>query len=161
VIEAISEGVVFNSMAYAADADSIVALRPRLPKLQKAAAILRAFHYTGRPYDFNFDFRTDSAIVCTELVYKSYEPATNFTGLHFPMEEMLGRPVLPANLIARQFHEQYGTPAQQLDFVAFIDGYEREKRAVESTVEAFRASWKRPKWHVLTQEKPDEVARHE
>jgi hypothetical protein len=161
VIEAISEGVVFNSMEHAADADSIVALRPGLSKREKAAAIRRAFHYAGRPYDFNFDFRTDSAIVCTQLVYKSYEPATNNTGLRFPMIEMLGRPVLPANLIARQFHEQYGTPAQQLDFVAFIDGYEREKRAVESTLEAFRGSWRRPKWHVITQVKPAEVPRRE
>lgn len=161
VIEAISEGVMFNSMEHAADADSIVALRPRLPKREKAAAIMRAFHYAGRPYDFNFDFRTDSTIVCTELVYKSYEPATNYTGLRFPMIEMLGRPVLPANLIARQFHEQFGTPAQQLDFVAFIDGYEREKRAVESTVQAFCASWKRPKWHVLTQRKPVAADRSE
>jgi len=157
VIEAISEGVVFNSMEHAADVDSIVALRPRLAKREKAVAILRAFHYTGRPYDFNFDFRTDATIVCTELVYKSYEPATNFTGLRFPLIEMLGRPVLPANLIARQFHEQFGTPAQQLDFVAFIDGYEREKRAVESTVQAFCASWQRPKWHVITQAQPAEA----
>jgi hypothetical protein len=47
VIEAISEGVMFNSMEHAADADSIVALRPRLSKREKAAAILRAFHYAG------------------------------------------------------------------------------------------------------------------
>jgi len=45
-----------------------------------------------------------------------------------------------------------------LDFVAFLDGYEREKRAVESTLESFRASWRRPKWHVILQDKPEESA---
>ena len=156
VIEAISEGVSFNSIEHACEADSLVVLRPRLPKRDKAAAILRAFHYAGRPYDFNFDFRTDSTLVCTELVYKSYEPAYGYRGLHFPMVEMLGRPVLPANEIAKTFDAQYGTKDQQADFVLFLDGYEKEKRAVESTLEAFRESWKRPKWHVLTQGEPEE-----
>ena len=47
---------------------------PRLPKVEKAQALLRAFHFIGRPYDFNFDFLTDATLVCTELVYKAYEP---------------------------------------------------------------------------------------
>lgn len=154
VIEAISEGVSFNSIEHACDADSLVVLRPRLPKREKAMALLRAFHYAGRPYDFNFDFRTDSTLVCTELVYKSYEPATDCRGLRFPMVEMLGRPVLPANEIAKIFDAQCGTKDQQADFVLFLDGYEKEKRAVESTLDAFRESWKRPKWHVITQDEP-------
>jgi hypothetical protein len=33
----------------------------------------------------------------------------------------------------------------------FLDGQERQKRAVEASIEVFRESWKRPKWHVLAQ----------
>ena len=33
----------------------------------------------------------------------------------------------------------------------FYDGYERKGEAKESDVAAFRKSWQRPKWHVLTQ----------
>jgi len=152
VIEAMSEGVSFTPLEHCADADSVVVLRPLLPKTEKAMAILRAFHYAGRPYDFNFDFATDSELVCTELVYKSYEPAQGMTGLHLPLEEMLGRQLLPANLIVRQFDQQYGTTNAQFQFVAFLDGHEREGKAVESNVTQFRQSWQRPKWHVLTQE---------
>ena len=149
VLEAISEGVTFTTLEHSADADAVVVLRPRLPKSEKAEAIRRAFHYAGRPYDFNFDFRTDAALVCTELVYKAYEPSTAMTGLTFATEEMLGRPVMPANLIARMFDTQYGTQSQQLDFVLFLDGHERAERAVEADLAAFRASWKRPKWHIV------------
>lgn len=56
VIEAISEGVSFTTIEHSLEADSVVILRPRLSKLEKAIAIKQAFHYSGRPYDFNFDF---------------------------------------------------------------------------------------------------------
>lgn len=153
VIEAISEGVAFTTIEHSADCDSLVVLRPRVPKTEKAQAILRAFHYAGRPYDFNFDFRTDSALVCTELVYKAYEPSNGFPGLKLPMTEMLGRPVLPANEIVKQFDADHGTEKQQFDFVLFLDGYEKPRRAVEADLAAFRESHKRPKWHVLVNEK--------
>ena len=152
VIEAMSEGVSFTTIEHSADADALAVLRPRVPKTEKALAILRAFHYSGRPYDFNFDFATDSELVCTELVFKSYEPARNVRGLQFPLVEMLGRLVTPANEMARQFDAQCGTADQQTDLVLFLDGYERTKNAVFAAIEEFRRSWKRPKWHIVERE---------
>jgi hypothetical protein len=152
IIEAIGEGVSFKSLEHSAACDSLVVLRPRLPKSEKSQAILRAFHYSGRPYDFNFDFSTDAELVCTELVYKAYEPAAGCTGLKFPLVEMLGRKVTPANELVKQFDEQYETPNQQFDVVIFLDGRERQKQASEATVAELRRSWKRPKWHVFLQE---------
>ena len=76
------------------------------------------------------------------------------TGLSFPLVEIVGRHATPANEIARQFDENYGTEAQQFDFVLFLDGYERKGAAVEADVEAFRKSWRRPKWHILVQDTP-------
>ncbi len=151
VIEAISEGVSLTTLEHSADCDSLAVLRPRRPKSEKAQALVRAFHYTGRPYDFNFDFATDAELVCTELVYKAYEPASGFAGLKFPLTEMLGRKLLPANEIARQFDAQVGTPAPQFDLVIFLDGQERKRNATEASLSDFRSSWRRPKWHVVTQ----------
>jgi hypothetical protein len=151
VIEAISEGVSFTTLEHSADCDSLVVLRPKLAKAEKAEALVRAFHYAGRPYDFNFDFATDSELVCTELVYKAYESAAGFRGLTFPLIEMLGRKVTPANEIARQFDAQCETAEQQFELVLFLDGQERHTKAVEASLATFRASWKRPKWHVLVQ----------
>lgn len=151
VIEAISEGVSFTTLEHSADCDSLAVLRPRLPKREKAQALLRAFHYAGRPYDFNFDFATDSELVCTELIYKAYEPAADFRGLTFPLVEMLGRKVTPANEIAKQFDSHFGNSDQQFDLVIFLDGQERQRKAVEAPLTEFRKSWQRPKWHVLIQ----------
>ncbi len=152
VIEAISEGVSFTTLEHSADADSLVTLRPRVSKLEVARAILRSFRYSGRPYDFNFDFQTDATLVCTELVYKAYEPGDGYRGVRLQLEEMVGRTAIPANSIARQFHEEFGTPRQQFDLVIFLDGQEKRRLAVEAGVDEFRQSWRRPKWHIVTQD---------
>jgi hypothetical protein len=152
VIEAMSEGVSFTTLEHSADCDALAVLRAKLSRVEKAQAILRAFHYAGRPYDFNFDFGTDAELVCTELIYKAYEPANGFTGLTLPTVEMLGRKVAPANEFVKQFDTQFAAGKQQFELVKFLDGSERLKNAKESTLEDFRASWKRPKWHVLTRE---------
>lgn len=157
ILEAISEGVSFTSLEYTGSADSIAVIRPRLSKRDKALAILRAFQYSGRPYDFNFDFQTDSALVCSELIFKAYEPGGGMKGMHFPVTEVLGRKVSTPNNMVRQFAEQSSEKTAQADFVMFLDGFEKEKRAVESTPEQFRASWQRPNWHILIQDAPLEA----
>jgi hypothetical protein len=64
---------------------------------------------------------------------------------------MLGRKVVPANLIVKQFDESFGTPNQQLELVQFLDANEKAKRSLPSTLDSFRQSWRRPKWHILLQ----------
>lgn len=150
VIEAMSEGVVFTTMEHSADADAVAVLRPRLTKKEKAIAIARAFGYEGRPYDFNFDFVTDAALVCTELVFKCYEPSEGYRGLRLPVRDIAGRKAIPANEIAKLYDAEAGSGERQFDFVIFLDGVEREKRAVVADEGAFRSSWKRPKWHIVT-----------
>lgn len=159
ILEAISEGVSFTSLDFTAAADSIGAVRPRLSGKDKAQAILRAFHYSGRPYDFNFDFRTDSTLVCSELIFKAYEPGNGMKGVRFPVSEVMGRKVSTPNGMVRQFDEQAGSTAAQAEFVLFLDGFEKEQRAVESTPEQFRVSWQRPNWHILIQDAPLEAKR--
>jgi len=158
VLEAISEGVCFTSIEYSGASDSIGVIRPRLSKPEKALAIVRGFLYSGRPYDFNFNFDTDSELVCSELVYKAYEPSERMKGIHFPITEVIGHKVSTPNSMVRQFDEQYGSKNAQSDFVLFLDGFEKENRAVESTKKEFRKSWQRPNWHILIQETPVEPA---
>jgi hypothetical protein len=151
VLEAMSEGVVFTTLEHSAACDSLAVLRPRLPRAEKAAALLRAFHLAGRPYDYDFDFSTDAAIVCSELVYKAYEPATGITGLRFELPEVLGRKVLSPNDMVRIFDQEQGTAQQQMELVLFLDGHERLQTAPPATMDEFRQSWRRPKWHIFTQ----------
>lgn len=140
VIEAIGEGVIVSTFEHSADADYVAVVRPTVPPPKKAEAIARAVRYLGRPYDFEFDFATDDRIVCTELVYKSYEGA-----LHLPVMRLAGRNVTPANDFVRWFDEVYDGP-RELEFVAFLDGHARGDLAT------FRASWKRPRWYSATEE---------
>ncbi len=126
-------------------------MRPRLSKKNKAKALLKGFYYRGRLYDFNFDFLTDAELVCTELIDKAYEPTSGQKGLNFALTDYLGHLLLPANNMAKQFDEQYGTKQQQIELVIFLDGVEKENRAKVSNLKEFRRSWRRPKWHILTQ----------
>jgi hypothetical protein len=150
ILEAMSEGVVFTSVEHSiATADYVAAVRPMRSKLDKARAIDRAFSYAGRPYDFDFDFFTDASLVCSELVYKAYEPRSDCTGVAFPLERVVGRMTLGPNTMVRQFDEEYGTDKQQLAFVWFLDGHEKAKSATFESVDVFRASHRRPKWDVV------------
>ena len=152
VIEALKPGVILNSLETTLSCDGVAVLRPKVSKPGKARAISYAFASLGKPYDLNFDFRTDSALVCSELVLKSYESLEGQPGLEFKTAQIGQRQVTPCNSIMQQFSENYGTPQQQLDFILFYDGYERQGKAVESNLEELLISWKRPDWHIFLQE---------
>lgn len=145
VIEAISEGVVQNSLDHVTG-DYVAALRPRLPEVAKARAIAQAFGFLGRPYDFDFDFATDDALVCTELVWRSYRPSNGVPGLRIEPPIVAGRRTLPAHAFAQLFDRERAAGTPQLDFVAFVEGNERTGSANFADEAAFRATVTRSKW---------------
>lgn len=148
-IEAIGEGVSFTSLEHTAAADSLGVLRPRLPVKERAIAIYRAFGYAGRPYDYDFDFLSDDALVCSELIYKAYEPGEDMRGLHLELSEVAGHRVVPPNEIVRQWTKEVAAGNAQFDFVLFLDGFEK-RGAVEASEASFRQTWTRPRWHIMT-----------
>jgi hypothetical protein len=149
VVEAVSEGVIQHEFEVSAAADYLAILRPRLERSRKLDAVLTALSYLGRPYDFDFDFLTDSSLVCSEVVVKAYEPRDNQPGLRFELGLTAGRLVVSPTDIAATFDRQYRTPEQQLDFVAFLDGVEATRSAAARDVVAFRQSVHRPKWDIV------------
>ena len=152
-IEGVAEGVVLKSLEESLHCDGVAVLRPRLSALEKAIAIYRAFGFIDLPYDYNFDFLTDSSMVCTEVVYKSYLPEGEHTGLNISITRINNRLLVPANNFVRQFDREFGTEGQQLDLILFFDGNEKSGQAFPSTLPAFRKSWKRPDWYLYTQKK--------
>lgn len=149
IFEAVGEGVRFNTLTEAALADYIGVMRPTLEPVDRARAIARAFPHWGKPYDFEFDFVTQSKLVCSELVYDAYQaPEGEGRGLDIALSEIMGRITLPPNDLVAQFDEAYGTPSQQLDFVAFLDGDPAAGGAHFATLDDFRASWRRSKWDI-------------
>jgi hypothetical protein len=151
VIEALDAGVIFNSIETSLDADGAAVFRPLVSKLEKAKAIYNSFYYTGQPYDFHFDFDSDTALVCSELIFKAYQPATDQEGVDFPLSRAVGKKMLTPSEIAQWYEETVGTPEQEIELVMFIDSNEKDRVAFQSTKEAFIGSWKRPDWYIFQQ----------
>ncbi|CAN5471196.1 hypothetical protein BH09PLA1_BH09PLA1_09570 [soil metagenome] len=142
VIESVSEGVIFNSLDESMHADYVAVLRPRLSDEQKSQAIARAFSHQGKPYDFEFDFFSADKLVCTELVYRSYEGL-----LHFELVKIMGRDTLPALEICKKFagERQQTDDKRQLDFVLFLDAVPAKNAAKFATEDDFCQSAHRPR----------------
>ena len=149
IIEAVSEGVKFSSLQEGTSADYIGVLRPNLSKLDIAKAIDEAFSFLGKPYDFNFDFLTDSSIVCSELIYKAYKNGQDKKGLALSIRDIAGRQAMPANDIVDKFDREYDKPGRELEFVYFLDGIEKDKKAVFAGLSGLRASHSRMKWDIV------------
>lgn len=140
VLESVSEGVIFNSLTESMGADYVAVLRPRLSHAQKAQAIAKAFAHVGKPYDFEFDFFSSDKLVCTELVYRSYEGL-----IDFDLVKIMGRDTLPALAICKKFSAERGRADRQLDFVLFLDAVPQQGTAKLATVDDFIASAHRPR----------------
>lgn len=150
VIEAIAPGVVLRSLDVSAHADFVVTLRPVLSKRDKFFSLMRAFSNLGKPYDYNFDFDTRDAIVCSELIFDSYfgYPGEK-RGLSFEISMVNGRKIVSPLDIAKKFKAGYGRMDKELEFVYFLRGSEEVKNATVSTEEVFLESVDWPKFSFL------------
>jgi len=148
VIEALRPGVIVQSLEASGAADSLAVLRPRVSKSDRWAAVLEALSHYGKPYNYQFDFRTDSALVCSQLVYKAYEMSS---GLRLEPRMKGGRLLLSPNEIAMKFARELDTENAELELVLFLDGTGVGQVDKRSTNE-FCASWSRPKWHIVFQD---------
>ncbi|MDP4144078.1 MAG: YiiX/YebB-like N1pC/P60 family cysteine hydrolase [Bacillota bacterium] len=116
VIESIEEGVVIKPLSNIAKVDYFSAMRPRVSKEEKMKAIMKAYGFVGRPYDFFIDIDSSDAFLCTSLVSKSFE-----NSIKFEVEEKLGKKVLLPNSIAHKFAKERRNNNRELDFVLFYD----------------------------------------
>ncbi len=140
IIEALGEGVIFNTLEHSLHADYAAALRPRLSDEQIAEAIVRAFRHQGKPYDFEFDFFTSDKLVCTELVYRAYQDL-----LHFDLLRVMGRDTLPALEMVRKFARELNSSSRELDLVFFLDADPSREMVFFADEQTFIASADRPR----------------
>lgn len=129
VIEAVSEGVVFNSLEQALAADYVAVLRPRVSRARKDDAVERAFAHAGKPYDFEFDFFSSDSLVCTEVIFRAYDEDLGGERMDFRLVRVMGRETYPAIAMVKKFAAESGRDDHQLDFVAFLDGEKRKDAA--------------------------------
>lgn len=93
VIEALADGVHERSIESPFSVDAITAIRPQLSTEAILEALQRARTHVGKPYDFDFDFTRADRMVCTEVVYRSYE---GIGDLRFALTRRAARETLSA-----------------------------------------------------------------
>jgi hypothetical protein len=138
VIEAIEEGVVVKPLSNIAKVDYFSAVRPRISKEEKMNAILKAYSFIGRPYDFFIDLESNDAFICTEVIYKSYEKS-----ITFEVEKKLNRKIVYPNSVVKKFAHEREKENRQLDFVLFYDLDLKTKKSYKSTEIEYAKSYKR------------------
>ena len=145
VIEALRPGVIVQSLYASAQADSLAVLRPKVSKEDRWQAILCALPHHGKPYNYQFDFRTDTALVCSQLVCKAYD---DVEGVTLEPKMSNGRLLLSPNEIARKLDGESTSDVSQLDLALFLDGMAVGK-TIKQGLKEFQNSWSRPKWHII------------
>ncbi|MGQ0636917.1 MAG: YiiX/YebB-like N1pC/P60 family cysteine hydrolase [Planctomycetaceae bacterium] len=93
VLEALKDGVLVRSLTSPFGSDALAVIRPRLREPEIAEALARGLFHEGKPYDFDFDFTRSDRLVCTEVVYRSYE---GVGGVRFELTRRAGRMTLAA-----------------------------------------------------------------
>ena len=107
VIEALADGVHERSIDSPFSVDAIATIRPQLDSDHIEQALQRARTHVGKPYDFDFDFTRADRMVCTEVVYRSFE---GIGQMQFRLTRRAGRETLAAEdllNLARQ-NEHFG-----------------------------------------------------
>jgi hypothetical protein len=99
VLESMKDGVHLRALASPFASDSVVILRPRLAPQHVASALGRCLIHTGKPYDFDFDFRRSDRLVCTEVVYRALEGVGD---VRLPLTTRAGRPTLSGSDLIHQ-----------------------------------------------------------
>ncbi len=99
ILEAKKDGVLLRNLEETLQVDAFVLLRPKLKPAQISAALSRARSHTGKLYDFIFDFSTADRLVCTEVIYRTYNGVGE---IDFKLGRQAGRYSLSAEDLLNQ-----------------------------------------------------------
>ena len=138
VMEARKDGVRLRPLHDTLAVDAFVVLRPQVDKKNIGRAIERAFSHEGKLYNFDFDFFNSDRVVCTELIYRSYDGVDN---LQIPLNERAGRKVLSAEDLL-----DYALDTETFRPVAIfgVAGCENAVTFGDTVAELLTASYRRP-----------------
>jgi len=117
LIEAVAEGVIFNSLEEIAreHVARLCVLRPNLDRDTLAASLTNIFILLGDRYDFKFDFVDASMQCCTELIYRCLNK-------HDPIEFKLKKRMGVWTLSADDITEYYlSSNPGAFDFVLYAE----------------------------------------
>lgn len=149
IIEVKEPGVIIRSLEQAFQADYMAVLRPKLERKDKMLAIFRAFENYSKPYDFDFDFETRDAFVCSELIYDAYQSNSEKQGLSMPSSLLYGRKVMSTLDIAKKYRDEKDNNDAELEFIYFLDGNEEDQIATRKYEDDFIKTIDRSKYEIF------------
>lgn len=104
-------------------------------------AIKKTIKLDGKSYDYSFNYYSDVNYVCSTLVTKAYLPESyTDEGIHISLTRIGTGLTYPPNDIVKKYASEYGAENQELQFVAFLDSYEKTGKNFLGTEESFRNS---------------------
>ena len=105
ILEARKDGVLYRSLTDALNVDACVLIRPNLTPDKIREGINRAMTHAGKEYDFEFDFRRSTKLVCTEVVYRAFHGCDP---IRFELNPRMGRVCLSAqDLLDTAFDDDF------------------------------------------------------
>lgn len=95
-IEAVAEGVIFNSIEQLVNThmNRLVVLRPKLTREERIEDLKTVFLFLGSGYDFTFDFNDATYQCCSEVIYRSLNARGD---MRFPLTKRAGSQTLSAD----------------------------------------------------------------
>ena len=117
VIEAVAEGVIFNSLDLLLDThiNRMVILSPKFSEQEKIEELITVFSLLGVGYDFKFDFNDGSYQCCTEVIYRALNSRGAFD---FKLTNRMGTLTLSADDIINYY---FSMEPQPFDFVLYAE----------------------------------------
>jgi uncharacterized protein YycO len=149
IIEAKRPGVIFTTAEDSLHADSIAVLRVNTSLENRFTAVQSAFKNYGKPYDYNFDFLSDDAFVCSELIFKVYR---HVAGLNLELRRLNDKLIYFPNNFAQRYSTDLDSDEQAFKLVTFYDGSEQMQKSIKKDDTEFAETYKRPKWFVFTEQ---------
>ncbi len=108
VLEAMKDGVRIRSLDSPFASDALVVLRPSADATVVGEALARGLFHEGKSYDFDFDLTRSDRLVCTEVIYRSFEGVGD---MRFELTRRAGRLTLSAmDLVAMALSDRYFRP---------------------------------------------------
>jgi hypothetical protein len=117
IIEALRPGVQINTLQHFLNIDDLGVIRYNDLTLEnKQSYLLNAFAQIGKSYDFNFDVESKNEIVCSELIYVSFDD------LDWNTTKTVGRyTISPDNVAQNLAYDSFDAIILYLDGVEVAD----------------------------------------
>jgi hypothetical protein len=148
VIEATWEGIdIRNISEIIAHTDYLWVSRSIFSEDKIKRVIAKALSYRWKTYDYIFHFYSETSVVCSELVLKSYLPESEVDqGLHISLEHIAGSLTFPPNNFVWLLQEESLKKVPLIQPVFFIDSIEKTGENYISKPEQLLETGVRSRW---------------